>query len=44
MGVGENWIFRKGQAPVHGRNFRLEPFERAKLKEVGIEMEDERGL
>ena len=26
MPVGTNWIFRRGQAPVHGRNFVLEPF------------------
>ena len=26
MPVGTNWLFRRGQAPVHGRNFVLEPF------------------
>jgi type IV secretion system protein VirD4 len=25
MPVGSNWIFRRGQAPVNGRNFDLEP-------------------
>ena len=26
MPVGTNWVFRRGQAPVHGKNFVLEPF------------------
>ena len=27
MPVGTNWIFRRGQKPVNGKNFVLEPFE-----------------
>ncbi len=27
MPVGTNWIFRRGQAPVNGRNFDLAPFK-----------------
>lgn len=30
MPVGTNWIFRRGQLPVNGVNFDLEPFEREK--------------
>ena len=26
MPVGTNWIFRRGQAPIHANNFKLEPF------------------
>ena len=26
MPVGTNWIFRRGQAPIHADNFKLEPF------------------
>lgn len=26
MPVGTNWIFRRGQAPVNSKNFRLEPY------------------
>lgn len=26
MPVGTNWIFRRGQEPINGRNFELEPF------------------
>jgi type IV secretion system protein VirD4 len=32
MPVGTNWIFRRGQKPVNGRNFVLEPFEQMLLK------------
>lgn len=31
MPVGTNWIFRRGQNPVNGKNFRLEEFEQEKL-------------
>lgn len=37
MPVGSNWIFRRGQEPVNGRNFRLEPFLQEKM---GRERED----
>lgn len=30
MPIGTNWIFRRGQAPVNGQNFELEPFLREK--------------
>ncbi|MCR4798118.1 MAG: type IV secretory system conjugative DNA transfer family protein, partial [Lachnospiraceae bacterium] len=30
MPVGTNWIFRRGQAPVNGVNFELEPFLESK--------------
>lgn len=33
MPVGSNWIFRRGQAPINGKNFMLEPFlEKLSLK------------
>lgn len=32
MPVGTNWIFRRGQKPINGRNFVLEPFEQMLLK------------
>lgn len=31
MPVGTNWIFRRGQQPVNGKNFELEPFEEKML-------------
>ena len=31
MPVGENWIFRRGELPIHGKNFELEPFREKKL-------------
>lgn len=34
MPVGTNWIFRRGQAPVNGRNFQLEPYLNTKLKNL----------
>ena len=35
MPVGTSWIFRRGQMPVCGRNFRLEPL----LQEKGLNLE-----
>ncbi len=32
MPIGTNWIFRRGQRPVNGRNFELEPFEQRLLR------------
>ena len=32
MPVGTNWIFRRGQKPVNGKNFVLEPFEERLLR------------
>jgi len=32
MPVGSNWIFRRGQKAVCGRNFELEPFAEEKMK------------
>lgn len=34
MPVGTNYIFRRGQAPVHAHNFRLEPFLEEKEHEI----------
>lgn len=34
MPVGTNWIFRRGQVPVNGRNFQLEPYLNTKLKNL----------
>lgn len=31
MPVGTNWIFRRGQLPINGKNFDLDSFEREKL-------------
>lgn len=31
MPVGTNWIFRRGQLPVNGRNFDLDAFEQEKM-------------
>ena len=31
MPVGTNWIFRRGQLPVNGKNFDLDAFEREKM-------------
>ncbi len=31
MPVGTNWIFRRGEEPVHGENFPLEEYERLKI-------------
>ena len=39
MPVGSNWIFRRGQAPVHGNNFELEPF----MEEKGVIKKREAG-
>ena len=33
MPVGTNWIFRRGQAPVNGRNFDLDAYLKDKLGE-----------
>ena len=37
MPVGTNWIFRRGQDPIYGHNFDLEPFlaERGLTKKKG---------
>jgi type IV secretion system protein VirD4 len=32
MPVGTNWIFRRGQNPVNGKNFDLEPYWKQKIK------------
>ena len=32
MPVGTNWVLRRGEMPVHGKNFKLEPFRRAKME------------
>ena len=34
MPVGTNYIFRRGQAPVHAKNFQLEPFLEEKAQEI----------
>ena len=34
MPVGTNWIFRRGQAPVNGKNFELEPFLKEKMDSI----------
>lgn len=34
MPVGTNWIFRRGQYPINGKNFELEPFEKERLEEA----------
>lgn len=31
MPVGTNWIFRRGQNPINGKNFSLEEFEKEKM-------------
>ncbi len=31
MPVESNWIFRRGQRPINGKNFELEPFLESKL-------------
>ena len=33
MPVGTNWIFRRGQAPVNGKNFDLDAYLKDKLEE-----------
>ena len=33
MSVGTNWIFRRGQVPVNGRNFNLDSYLQAMEKE-----------
>ena len=33
MPVETNWIFRRGQAPINGKNFDLEPFLQKKIKQ-----------
>lgn len=33
MSVGSNWIFRRGQSPINGKNFNLEPYLVAKMGE-----------
>ena len=33
MPVETNWIFRRGQAPINGKNFDLEPFLQEKIKQ-----------
>lgn len=37
MPVGSNWIFRRGQAAVHAKNFDLEAFLAQKMKELCTE-------
>ena len=32
MPVGTNWIFRRGQRPINGKNFNLEPYLNKKLR------------
>ena len=32
MPIATNYIFRRGQAPINGNNFKLDPFEANKLK------------
>lgn len=32
MPVGSNWIFRRGQKAIQGKNFELEPFAEEKMK------------
>ena len=39
MPIGTNWIFRRGEAPVNGHNFELEPF----LAEKGLTKKKEVG-
>ena len=34
MAVGTNWIFRRGQTPVNGKNFDLETYLKDKFDEV----------
>ena len=34
MPVGTNWIFRRGQAPVNGKNFDLEAYLKDKLEDA----------
>lgn len=41
MPVGTNWIFRRGQYPVNGKNFALEPFEKEMI-EKGVNKERRR--
>lgn len=36
MSVGTNWIFRRGQQPVNGTNFELEPFFEEKMQKKRI--------
>lgn len=31
MPVGTNWIFRRGQDPINGKNYRLEPLLKKKV-------------
>ena len=38
MPVGTNWIFRRGQGPINGRNFELQPF----LEELMPELNETR--
>jgi len=33
MPVGTNWIFRRGQEPIHSKNFDLEPYLKKKMGE-----------
>ena len=33
MPVETNWIFRRGEDPINGRNFELEPFLKEKMQE-----------
>ncbi len=34
MPLGTNWIFRRGQRPVHASNFSLDEFAREKMKQL----------
>ena len=44
MPVGTNWIFRRGQLPINGKNFDLDAFEREKMPKTvrteAIDMEE----
>ena len=34
MPVGTNWIFRRGQSPINGRNFELQSFLEESIPEL----------
>lgn len=39
MPVGTNWIFRRGQEPVHGENFELQNYLKVKQKTEDMNQE-----
>ena len=39
MPVETNWIFRRGQSPIQGKNFRLEEFEQKEFARVKVGQE-----